>query len=64
MLDNRTFWIALMAAIVLLVHVLELPLAFRALRDRNPSRRRVIAATLAFGAAWWLPARRGLFKAG
>lgn len=50
--------------IFLLAHVLELPLAFRALRGRNPRRGRVIAATLAFGAAWWVPARRGVFAAG
>lgn len=49
------------AALVLLAHVLELPLAFRALRGREASVLRVTGATLAFGAAWWLPARRGLF---
>ena len=89
MLDNRNFWLAIMAAIALLyagalwmvlqgatahplvrisilfvlAHVLELPLAFRALRGRDPDRARVTAATLAFGAAWWLPARRGVFAA-
>lgn len=89
MLDKRSFWLALMAAIVLLyaggalmlllgqpahplvrisaivmlAHVLELPLAFRALRGRGASAARVGVATLAFGAAWWLPARRGLFAA-
>lgn len=47
--------------IFVLAHVLELPLAFRALRDRNPDRKRVTAATLVFGAAWWVPARRGVF---
>lgn len=47
--------------IFLLAHVLELPLAFRMLRDRKPDRRRVTAATLVFGAAWWVPARRGVF---
>lgn len=49
--------------IFLLAHVLELPLAFRVLRERKPDRRRVIGATLVFGAAWWVPARRGVFKA-
>jgi len=47
--------------IFVLAHVLELPLAFRALRDRSPQRGRVIAATLVFGAAWWVPAKRGVF---
>ena len=87
MLDNRNFWLAIMAAIallyagalwmvlqghpahplvrisiiVVLAHVLELPLAFRALRGRNANPGRVTVATLVFGAAWWLPARRGLF---
>ena len=87
MTGNRTFWIAIMAAILglylaalllalqgnlanpavrlslifLAAHVLELPLAFRALRGRNAQAGRVVAATLVFGAAWWLPARRGLF---
>ena len=42
-------------------HVLELPVAFRRLRERNPEPGRVVAATLVFGLLWWIPASRGLF---
>jgi hypothetical protein len=53
--------LARISIVFVLAHVLELPLAFRALRERAPSRGRLVAATLVFGAAWWLPARRGVF---
>jgi hypothetical protein len=45
---------------ILVAHVLELPLAFRMLKDRQPRAARVVVATLLFGLLWWLPARRGL----
>ena len=49
------------ALIVLAVHVMEMPLAFKRLADRKPQPLRVVALTLLFGAAWWMPAQRGLF---
>ncbi len=51
----------LLIAIIPLVHVLELPVAFVMLKGKNANPLRVIAATLLFGLLWWLPARRGLF---
>jgi hypothetical protein len=54
-------WLVLLAAVILAAHVLELPLAFMALRGRGASPLRVILLTLAFGYTWWLPARRGVY---
>jgi hypothetical protein len=50
-----------LAAIVLIAHVLELPLAFYLLKGRNPQAARAIVATLLFGGIWWVPARKGVF---
>jgi hypothetical protein len=52
-----------LAAIVLAAHVLELPLAFRALRGKPKSTPRLVALTLLFGGFWWIPAGRGVFAA-
>lgn len=49
------------ALIVLAVHALELPLAFKRLSPRKPSPARVVGMGLLFGAAWWVPAQRGIF---
>lgn len=51
----------LVAAIILGLHVLEIPLAFFMLKGRNASPLRVIVGTQLFGLIWWVPARRGLF---
>ena len=53
-----------LSLMVLAVHVLELPLAFHALKGRPRQLGRVIPATLLFGALWWLPVKRGVFSAG
>ena len=53
-----------LSLILLAAHVLELPLAFRALRGRPLQRARVVLATLVFGGVWWIPARRGVFATG
>jgi hypothetical protein len=50
-----------LAAIILIAHVLEIPLAFRMLKDKKPQAARAILATLLFGLVWWIPARRGIF---
>lgn len=47
--------------IILAIHVLELPMAFIALRGRSAQALTVIVATLIFGFTWWVPARRGLY---
>lgn len=56
--DSR---VVALAAIILAVHVLEIPVAFIALKGRNAQPLRVIVATQLFGLLWWLPAKRGLF---
>lgn len=50
------------AAVLLAAHALEIPLAWRVLKDRSPSFARLLPLTLLFGLIWWIPARRGLFK--
>jgi hypothetical protein len=51
----------LVALAFLVAHTLEIPVAFRKLRDREPDPTRVVLATLVFGLTWWIPASRGLF---
>ncbi|HUR40641.1 MAG TPA: hypothetical protein VM240_05680 [Verrucomicrobiae bacterium] len=89
MLDNRNFWLANMAvllviyaiglalalegqfghvmvrlsAIILAAHLLEIPLAFRQLKDRKPNPLKAALLTFVFGLVWWVPARRGIFTA-
>ena len=49
--------------IVFAIHVLEVPVAIRALKERRPRMPHLIVATLLFGALWWIPARRGILPA-
>lgn len=56
--DHRSVWVA---AIIIGLHVLEIPVAFIMLKGRNAQPLRVIAATTLFGLLWWVPARRGIF---
>lgn len=58
---QTSHWIVLLAVIILIAHVLEIPLAFRMLKPRNPEPLRVVVLTLIFGLLWWVPAKRGLF---
>jgi hypothetical protein len=51
----------LIGAVILVAHLLELPLAFRALSGRGASPLRVALLTTVFGFTWWLPARRGIY---
>ena len=51
----------LLALAFFAAHLIEMPIAFRVLKDRKPDRLRVIAATFVFGLVWWIPAKRGLF---
>lgn len=48
-------------AVVLMLHILEFPLAFIAVRERAVGWGTTVIATLIFGFAWWVPTRRGLF---
>ena len=53
--------VVLIAAVVLVAHVLEIPVAFKILKDRNPAPLRVVLGTFLFGFTWWLPAKRGIY---
>ncbi|MES1924560.1 hypothetical protein [Salinisphaera sp. T31B1] len=50
-------------AVVMMIHMLEFPLAFIAVRDRGVRWGTTIMATLIFGFTWWVPTRRGVFHA-
>jgi len=54
--------VARTAAIVPLVHLLEIPLAMRVLKEKKPAIGRLLVGTLLFGLFWWIPARRGLVQ--
>lgn len=47
-------------AILLALHVLEIPMAWAKLKEQNPQPLRLVVATILFGLLWWVPARRGL----
>lgn len=53
----------LLALIIFLAHVLEIPLAINKLRDQNLSKGKISLNTLVFGFTWWLPVSKGLIKA-
>ncbi len=55
--DHRSVWVA---AIIMGLHLLEIPLAFVMLRGRNAQALRVIVLTQLFGLLWWVPAKRGI----
>lgn len=54
--------VARTAAIVPLIHLLEIPLAMRVLKEQKPAMARLLVGTLLFGLFWWVPARRGLVQ--
>ena len=56
-------WLVILAAVILVAHVLEIPLAMKVLKDKNPSMGRLIAGTVLFGFTWWLPAKKGVYQA-
>ena len=56
--------IVLIAALFLVVHVLELPVAFRLLRRRGFPAATIFIMTMIYGFTWWLPAQRGVHQAG
>jgi len=55
--------VAKLWAIVVMIHILEFPLAFIAVQGRRIGWGTTIMATLIFGFTWWAPARRGIFHA-
>lgn len=55
-------WLIKLAAILLIAHLFEIPLAMRLLKKRDPSLPRLFVLTLFFGLLWFIPARRGLFE--
>lgn len=48
-------------AIIMIIHVLEIPVALWAVAGRAVPWGLTVFATLIFGFTWWVPARRGLF---
>lgn len=50
-------------AIIVIIHILEIPLAFLALKERAIPWGLTIINTLIFGFTWWVPAKRGIYHA-
>ncbi|HEX4856165.1 MAG TPA: hypothetical protein VFV28_05095 [Limnobacter sp.] len=44
-----------LAALLLVAHTLELPIAFLRLRGKNLPATEVVSKTLLYGFTWWLP---------
>jgi hypothetical protein len=55
-------FLTLFAAIILLAHLLEIPLAINRLRALNLPAGKVALKTLVFGFTWWLPLSKGYTK--
>lgn len=53
-------WVRLWGIIVVL-HILEIPLAFLMLKDRKVPWGLTVWNTLVLGFAWWVPTRRGVY---
>lgn len=48
-------FLLVLAALLLVAHTLELPIAFLRLRGKNLPTMEVISKTLLYGFTWWLP---------
>ncbi|MDY6942957.1 MAG: hypothetical protein SVU69_08070 [Pseudomonadota bacterium] len=48
--------------IILVIHVLEIGVAFLALKDKDVPPMTLIAKTLVFGFIWWIPRRMGVYQ--
>lgn len=48
---------------LLFIHLLELPIAFMATKDRPAGALTTFVCTLLFGFTWWLPMRLGIYGA-
>lgn len=55
--------IAQLWGLIIIIHILEIPLAFLAVRERRIAWSLTMINTLLFGFTWWVPARRGLYHA-
>ncbi len=53
-------WI--LVGLLLLLHISELPTAFRVGRAKGLSDSRILLMDLLFGFTWWLPLRNGVFE--
>ena len=60
---NSHHWLVWLATIILVAHVLEIPLAFKVLKEKNPAPLRTIVGTFLFGFTYWLPVKRGIYTA-
>lgn len=49
--------------LIVIIHILEIPLAFLAVRERRIAWSLTMINTLLFGFTWWVPARRGIYHA-
>ena len=54
--------LVIVALILLVVHLLEIPHAMSLLRDRSLPRSLLVGATLVFGILWWYPVRQGILQ--
>ena len=50
-----------LAVFMLIVHAIELPIAFKRLAPLKPNPQKLVPLVLLFGAAWWVPAQKGMF---
>ncbi|MDT0618953.1 hypothetical protein RM531_10745 [Salinisphaera sp. P385] len=55
--------VAQLWAVIIAIHILEIPLAFLAVAERRIPWGLTVINTLIFGFTWWVPTRRGVFHA-
>lgn len=55
-------WVVKLCLLLLAIHVLELPLAMRALKGKPVAPARLLLLTVLYGLLWWVPASRGVFQ--
>lgn len=55
--------VAQLWAVIIVIHILEIPLAFLAVAERHIPWGLTVINTLIFGFTWWVPTRRGVFHA-
>ncbi|GLR27291.1 MULTISPECIES: hypothetical protein [Limnobacter] len=59
LLGHHIMWLNMLGAIILAAHILELPVAFNRLRDKQVPVSKVCLNTVIFGFTWWLPVSKG-----
>lgn len=50
-------------ALVVVIHILEIPVAFLAVREKTIPWGLTVINTLLFGFTWWVPTQRGIYHA-